>query len=324
MKSLARSYVWWPGIDCEIENMAKSCTGCQQMLRQPQTAPVHVWEWPSTPWQCIHIDYAGPFMDQMFLVVVDAHSKWPEIFPVKQATAASTLNSLRSLFACTGLPQQLVSDNGRQFTGEEFRCFLRSNGIRHITSAPHHPATNRQAERFIQSFKRSMKASHTEGKPLQQKIDNFLLAYRNTTHATTGHTPAMLFMGQNLRSRLDLLKPDIRKDVQDKQSSMVEATRNKTRFFNVGQKDLARDYRDPSQKWQSGTILSRTGPLTYTINVGANLVWRRQVDQILDAESHMVPQQPESTSTPQDSEEFAFASQPEVQGLCETTNAQTP
>lgn len=212
-----------------------------------------------------------------------------------QATAASTLNSLRSLFACTGLLQQLVSDNGRQFTGEEFQCFLRSNSIRHITSAPHHPATNGQAERFIQSFKRSMKASRTEGKPLQQKIDNFLLAYRNTTHATTGHTPAMLFMGWNLRSRLDLLKPDIRKDVQDKQSSMVEATRNKTRFFNVGQKDLTRDYRDPSQKWQSGTILSRTGPLTFTINVGANLVWRRQVDQILNAESHIVPKQPERT-----------------------------
>ncbi|KAL3975969.1 inner nuclear membrane protein Man1 [Sarotherodon galilaeus] len=314
MKSLARSYVWWPGIDCEIENMAKSCTGCQQTLRQPQTAPVHAWEWPSALWQRIHIDLCWPIYGPNV----------PEIFPVKQATAASTINSLRSLFARTGLPQQLVSDNGRQFTGEEFQCFLRSNGIRHITSAPHHPATNGQAERFIQSFKQSMKASGTEGKPLQQKIDNFLLAYRNTTHATPGHTPAMLFMGRNLRSHLDLLKPDIRKDVQDKQSSMVEATRNKTRFFNVGQKVLARDYRDPSQKWQSVTILSRTGPLTYTINVGANLVWRRHVDQILDAESHMVPQQPESTSTPQDSEELAFASQPEVQDLCETTNAQTP
>lgn len=141
MKGLARSYVWWPGTDCEMENMAKSCIVCQQTLRQPQTAPVHAWEWPSAPWQRIHIDYAGPFMDQMFLVVVDAHSKWPEIFPVKQATAASTINSLWSPFARTGPPQQLVSDNGHQFTGEEFQCFLGSNGIRHITSAHHHPAT---------------------------------------------------------------------------------------------------------------------------------------------------------------------------------------
>ncbi|XP_030586939.1 uncharacterized protein K02A2.6-like [Archocentrus centrarchus] len=323
MKSLARSYVWWPGIDCEIENVAKSCTGCQQTLRQPQPAPVHTWEWPSTPWQRIHIDYAGPFMDQMFLIVVDAHSKWPEIFPVKQATAASTVSILRALFARTGLPQQLVSDNGRQFTGEEFQSFLKNNGVRHMTSAPHHPATNGQAERFIQSFKRSMKASRLEGKPMQHKIDSFLLAYRNTTHATTGHTPAMLFMGRNLRSRLDLLKPDIRKNVQGKQSSLVETTKNRTRSFDIGQKVLARDYRGPNQKWQSGMILSQTGPLTYNINVGDNLIWRRHVDQIVDAETHMVPRQPESTSTSQDSEEFIFATPPEVQGLGETTDAQT-
>lgn len=125
--------------------------------------------------------------------------------------------------------------------------------------------------------------------------ENWQFFYCLTTHATTGHTPAMLFMGWDLRSHLDLLKPDIRKDVQDKQSSMVEATRNKTRFFNVGQRVLARDYRDPSQKWHSGTIRSRTGPLIYTINVGANLVWRRHVDQILDAECHVVPEQPERT-----------------------------
>lgn len=78
------------------------------------------------------------------------------------------------------------------------------------------------------------------------------------------------------------------------------------------------------QKWQSGTILARTGPLTYIIDVGTNLVWRRHVDQIQDAETHMVPQQPENTSTctSPDSEEFTFATPPEVQSLCKTINAQ--
>ena len=51
--------------------------GCQQIQRQPQTAPLHSLEWPTTPWQCIHIDDAGLFMDRMFLIAVDAHSKWP-------------------------------------------------------------------------------------------------------------------------------------------------------------------------------------------------------------------------------------------------------
>lgn len=108
----------------------------------------------------------------------------------------------------------------------------RSSSV-YINLAPHHPAAKVQAEWLIKFFKRSVKASQTEGKLLQQKIDNFLLAYRNTTHAITGHTPARL-MGRHLRSGLDLLKPDIRKFVQEKQPSMVETTKNKNRSFNIG------------------------------------------------------------------------------------------
>ena len=75
MKALARSYFWWPGIDKEIELTAKSCSGSQLTQREPSTVPVHPWEWPSLPWQRIHIDFAGPFLNSMFLVVVDAHSR---------------------------------------------------------------------------------------------------------------------------------------------------------------------------------------------------------------------------------------------------------
>ena len=50
MKALARSYIWWPGIDKEIEETAKTCSGCQLMQAEPSTAPVHPWEWPSPPW----------------------------------------------------------------------------------------------------------------------------------------------------------------------------------------------------------------------------------------------------------------------------------
>ena len=102
-------------------------------------------------------------MDQMFLIVMDAHSKWPEVFTVKQATSVQTVDMLRTLISRTGLPQQLVSDNASIFTGEEFQSFIRKNGVKHITSAPQHPATNGLAELFVQSFKQSMKASGKEG-----------------------------------------------------------------------------------------------------------------------------------------------------------------
>ena len=77
MTGLARSYVWWPGIDQYIESLAKKCQICQKVQFEAPTVPLHPWEWPIEPWQRIHVDYAGPFMGHMFLIIVDAHSKWP-------------------------------------------------------------------------------------------------------------------------------------------------------------------------------------------------------------------------------------------------------
>ena len=47
IKALARSYLWWPTIDQPIENIAKSCCGCQLMQNNPKNAPLHPWEWPA-------------------------------------------------------------------------------------------------------------------------------------------------------------------------------------------------------------------------------------------------------------------------------------
>ena len=71
MKALARSHVWQPSTDSDIETLVKSCTGCQNTQYSPSLALFHSWEWP--PWERVNIDYARPFMNKMFLV--DAHSK---------------------------------------------------------------------------------------------------------------------------------------------------------------------------------------------------------------------------------------------------------
>lgn len=71
-KALARSYVWWPCIEADLERMVQSCAKCQEQRSAPGKAPLHPWSWPTAPWQRIHIDFAGPFQQSMFLIVVDA------------------------------------------------------------------------------------------------------------------------------------------------------------------------------------------------------------------------------------------------------------
>ena len=98
-----------------------------------------------------------------------------------------------------------MTDNGPQFTSTEFQLFLNTTGIKHITTAPFHPATNGQAERFVQSFKHAMKCEQQSTSQQKTNMAKFLLAYRNTAHSTTGEPPSMLFLGRPLRARLDLV-----------------------------------------------------------------------------------------------------------------------
>ncbi|XP_054280986.1 uncharacterized protein K02A2.6-like [Macrosteles quadrilineatus] len=100
MKSLARNYGYWKNIDTDIESMVASCKACCENKKNPEKAPTHVWEIPKRNWQRVHMDYAGPFLNHNFLIVVDARSKWPEIYPIKSApTTASTIHYLREIFS---------------------------------------------------------------------------------------------------------------------------------------------------------------------------------------------------------------------------------
>jgi len=120
---------------------------------------------------------------------------------------------MRTCLARYGLPKQVVTDNGSLFTSESFQLFMKTNGILHIRTAVAKPSTNGLVERFNATFKTSMRAMNRYSDDLIRKLNCFLLMYRNTPHSTTNETLAKLFMGRNLRVRLDLLKPDTKQHV---------------------------------------------------------------------------------------------------------------
>ena len=132
MKAVARSYMWWPGLDGEIETLVRGCQPCQSVKNAPPAANLQPWTWPAKPWKRVHLDFAGPFEGSMFLLAIDAHSKWPEIHIMPSTTVQKTLEVLRNMFARYGMPEQLVTDNGSQFTSTDFATFTKLNGIRHI------------------------------------------------------------------------------------------------------------------------------------------------------------------------------------------------
>ena len=98
------------------------------------------------------MDFAGPFQG-MFLVTVDAFSKWPHVVPMASTTVSKTISALEQMFSLYGIPGHVVTDNGPQFASGDFAVFLNSQGVCHMRSAPYHPATNGLAEHFVQSLK---------------------------------------------------------------------------------------------------------------------------------------------------------------------------
>ena len=240
MKGLARSYVWWPNIDADLETQVKQCNQCQLNCPSLPAVPMHPWERPDHPWDRVHVDYTGPFMGQMFLVVIEAYSKWIEIEMVKSATAQNTIEHLHMMFARFGLPKVLVTDNETCFTSSDFSEFTSRNGIGYLRIAPYHPSSNGQAERAVQTFKLGIKKQSAG--TLQSKLSWFLFHYRLTPH---GVPLAKFLLNRQPCSHLDLVVPSLRNQV--KQTQQKQKTQHDRRYanhsFQHGDSVLAHNFR---------------------------------------------------------------------------------
>ena len=221
------------------------------------------------------MNFAGLFEGSVWFIVVDAHTKWPEVISMKATTANNTITVLRSLFARYGIPNQIVSDNGPQFTSEEYRQFCERNGIRRTLVAPYHPSSNGEAERFVQTFKSALRRAKSED--LKQALAQFLLHYRTSSHGTTGKSPAEMMFGRRIRTRLDLLHPKP-KWTKSKKLDKEQIPRSKLREFQVGNCVWMRNYLG-KPRWLPGVVTARTGPVSYRIQCRGQ-EHRRHVDQL--------------------------------------------
>lgn len=289
-KSIARSYVWWPRIDSDIEELVKGCNGCLSVRPSPQKAALIPWPSAGKTWSRIHIDYAGPMKSDYYFIVTDSYSKWPEVFRTKTITSEFTISKLREIFARFGLPEVIVSDNGTQFTSEIFGEFVSRNGIRHIVTAVAHPATNGAAENAVGSCKNGLKAAVTNQKSLSQPVNidtilqRYLFDYRITPHITTGEAPCKLMFGRVIRNRFELLKPPaVNNVIEKKTDDQVKNFRGKrVESFDVHDDVMIRDHSNPNHKeWTRAVVCKVLGPRNYLCKLPNNKIVKRHLDQLI-------------------------------------------
>ena len=154
MKCLARGKVCSPGMDGEIKGVEKQCWYCQKIKPSPLTAPTQPWCWPTRPWSRLHVDFSNPIAGNVFLLVMNAHSKWIRAFQISIATAFATIQWLRQLF---GISESIVLDNGPQSAVSEFQTFCQLNGTRQNRAVLNQSSFNGLARRTVKIFKQGLK-----------------------------------------------------------------------------------------------------------------------------------------------------------------------
>ncbi|XP_018397708.1 PREDICTED: uncharacterized protein K02A2.6-like [Cyphomyrmex costatus] len=280
---LARSYVWWPGIDKDIEEYTKACEACLVEQKKPPQTPLTTWPWPDRAWHRIHCDFMGPFWGDMYLVIIHAHTKWPEVINFKKNTKAYRLvQEFKCLFARYGLPVHVVTDGGSQFRSDEFTDFLKQNGVAHSFSPPYHPATNGAAENVVGTFKNKVSKIVKGGKTPENAINLFLFDYRNMEHCTTGKSPSQLMYKRDVRTRFDLLRTSVTARIERKQRAQIVARAGKRKNdVEVGDVILYDNHAVGGEKRKLGEVVKKVSPSTYVVRDCNGSFQKRHIDQIV-------------------------------------------
>ncbi|XP_049886533.1 uncharacterized protein K02A2.6-like [Pectinophora gossypiella] len=189
-------YVYWPNLDSDIETLCRACDACRAVRDAPPRAQLHAWEFPLHPWQRVHADFAD-CAGVRYFILVDAHSKWIEVVPMRGTDAGATTGVLRHIFARFG------------------------------------PQGNGAAENAVKTVKKAIKRALHTGEDVNTALGKFLLQYRNCNHATTGVSPAVALQGRRLRSRLDALRPDRAAHVRAQQERQAARAGGSPRSFTV-------------------------------------------------------------------------------------------
>ncbi|KAL1447548.1 hypothetical protein WDU94_012414 [Cyamophila willieti] len=200
------------------------------------------------------------FNGKHYVLVVDYYSKFIETALCSNTTSSMVISHVKSIFARHGIPQIVVSDNGPQFSSQEFKEFARKYEFQHITSSPMYPRSNGEAESAVKIIKKML------AKCLHDNSDPYIamLNLRNTPK-NFGPSPAQLLFSRVLNSRIptqnNLLKPKIYKydEKYDRYKRSQETYYNKGATnltpLNINQQVFFK--KTPNDLWSPGIISSR-------------------------------------------------------------------
>ena len=189
----ARTALFWPGMCQQIEDRVSACNTCKRHDRAQSNAPLCPSEVPDYPWQIIGSDLFQ-LNDDHYLINVDYYSKWVNVSKLQRPTSNEVITEFRKQFSEYGRPMKIRSDNGPQYASQNFKDFVKTLDIQHVTSSPGYPRSNGQVERMVQTVKRLMIKAKEDNKCFWTALQML----RNTPLTSDLPSPSQLLQGRNL------------------------------------------------------------------------------------------------------------------------------
>ena len=211
VKALLAQRFAWPGLGKQVIDYVKSCDLCQRCeKRKKQKVPMVERQVMAEPFESMAMDLVGPFPVgkggcRFLLTVIDMASRWPEAMPLKSTTAHAVSVGLIEIFSRTGIPLELLSDQGPQFVGKVVTQLCRSLRVEKIQATPYHPETNGVVERFHSTLNAMLTKASNSGLDWVGQVPFALFALRAAPARETGFSPFELVLGRQVRTPLDIL-----------------------------------------------------------------------------------------------------------------------
>lgn len=220
------SEFYWPGIQSDVKRFCRSCDICQRTIQKGKVSKYPLQKMPliDVPFKRVAVDIVGPIQpvtdkgNRYILTLVDFATRYPEAIPMPSIETERVAEALIDIFSRVGVPVEMLSDMGSQFTSSIMREVSRLLSLNQLTTTPYHPMTNGMVERFNGTLKQMLKRMCADRpRDWDKYINPVLFAYREVPQESLRFSPFDLVYGRHVRGPMGILKELWTKEIDDPQ-----------------------------------------------------------------------------------------------------------
>ena len=206
---------FWPGVCGDVSRFCKSCDICQRTIQKDRVTKVPLGKLPliDTPFKRVAVDIVGPIeprserKSRYILTMIDYATRYPEAVALPGIETERVAEALVEMFSRVGIPDEMLTDCGSQFTAEVMKDVSRLLSLQQITTTPYHPICNGLIERFHMTLKQMLRRMCAERpKDWDKYLPGLLFAIREVPQESLGFSPFELLYGRNVKGPMAILR----------------------------------------------------------------------------------------------------------------------